>query len=103
MGIALLTLSGLFEHLPGFVPSKSALPTRAFDRPFPIRASRPSACTIAAVKPMPKNTQRLKVLRVHEYGDAPQTAGRMVISGRMSDVCAELDRLAAMEMSRLPN
>jgi len=27
----------------------------------------------------------------------------MVISGRMSDVCAELDRLAAMEMSRLPN
>jgi hypothetical protein len=26
-----------------------------------------------------------------------QQAGRMVISGRMADVCAELDRLAALE------
>ena len=28
---------------------------------------------------------------------APASAGRMVISGRMADVCAELERLAAQE------
>ena len=31
-------------------------------------------------------------LRIVRHG-----AGRMVISGRMADVCAELDRLAALE------
>jgi hypothetical protein len=32
-----------------------------------------------------------------EVGQAPAQVGRMVISGRMADVCAELDRLAACE------
>ncbi len=35
----------------------------------------------------------LRVVRVKD--GSPQMAGRMVISGRMADVCAELDRLAA--------
>ena len=39
----------------------------------------------------------LRVLRVSEHGDASHCAGRMVISGRMADVCAELDRLVALE------
>lgn len=43
--------------------------------------------------------QPLRVVRLVEAGvpaaNAAQMAGRMVISGRMSDVCAELDRLAA--------
>jgi hypothetical protein len=39
----------------------------------------------------------LRVLRVVDAGHAPSTAGRMVISGRMADVCAELDRLVALE------
>ena len=39
----------------------------------------------------------LRVLRVVDAGYAPSSAGRMVISGRMADVCAELDRLAALE------
>jgi hypothetical protein len=39
----------------------------------------------------------LRVLRVVDAEHAPSTAGRMVISGRMADVCAELDRLAALE------
>jgi hypothetical protein len=43
----------------------------------------------------------LKVLRVRDAADGPQTTGRMVISGRMADVCAELDRLAAIEMRHL--
>ncbi len=43
------------------------------------------------------NRRPLRVLRVVDAGHAPCTAGRMVISGRMADVCAELDRLAALE------
>ncbi|MFN5348827.1 MAG: hypothetical protein ACK5A0_04720 [Polaromonas sp.] len=37
---------------------------------------------------------RLRVMREFEPGMARSQAGRMVISGRMSDVCAELDRIA---------
>jgi hypothetical protein len=39
----------------------------------------------------------LRVLRVFEAGQKPSHVGRMVISGRMADVCAELDRMAAFE------
>lgn len=39
----------------------------------------------------------LRIVRVMETGQAPSFVGRMVISGRMADVCAELDRLAARE------
>lgn len=43
---------------------------------------------------------RLKIVREFEPGMARSQAGRMVISGRMSDVCAELDRIAQSESSR---
>lgn len=39
----------------------------------------------------------LRVLRVVDAAQGPASAGRMVISGRLADVCAELDRLAALE------
>jgi hypothetical protein len=39
----------------------------------------------------------LRVVRVLEPAAPRSTAGRMVISGRLADVCAELDRLAALE------
>lgn len=39
----------------------------------------------------------LRILTVHEAGQPQFSVGRMVISGRMADVCAELDRLAARE------
>ena len=42
----------------------------------------------------------LRVVRVVEACSGPASAGRMVISGRMADVCAELDRLAALESQR---
>jgi hypothetical protein len=44
-------------------------------------------------QPTPCNVYPLRIIRVKESN--PQMAGRMVISGRMADVCAELDRLAA--------
>jgi len=39
----------------------------------------------------------LRVLHVVEPGQTASHIGRLVISGRMDDVCAELDRLAAFE------
>jgi hypothetical protein len=39
----------------------------------------------------------LRTVRVMEAGQAPGQVGRMVMSGRMADVCAELDRLVACE------
>jgi hypothetical protein len=38
----------------------------------------------------------LRIVRILEAGQAPANVGRMMISGRMADVCAELDRLAAL-------
>lgn len=48
--------------------------------------------TPAFASPIP-----LRVARVMETQQNRQNAGRMVISGRMADVCAELDRLAELE------
>jgi hypothetical protein len=45
-------------------------------------------------------TRPLRVVRVMEAGQSRTQVGRMVISGRMADVCAELDRLAACEAAR---
>lgn len=39
----------------------------------------------------------VRMVRVMEAGQTPAQVGRMVISGRMADVCAELDRLVAHE------
>jgi hypothetical protein len=50
----------------------------------------PSLHTTAKVMP-------LRVLRVLEQGQPRSSTGRMVISGRMADVCAELDRLVERE------
>ena len=38
--------------------------------------------------------QRLKVVQYRDPGVSRSCAGRLFISGRMSDVCAELDRMA---------
>jgi hypothetical protein len=54
------------------------------------RATPSSNPKLAASRP-------LRVVRVAEPLRGPASAGRMVISGRMADVCAELDRLAALE------
>jgi hypothetical protein len=40
----------------------------------------------------------LRVVRIVDTGQSRSMVGRMVISGRMADVCAELDRLAAFEV-----
>ena len=45
----------------------------------------------------PARSLPLRVVRVMDADQPRAHSGRMVISGRMADVCAELDRLAARE------
>jgi len=44
-----------------------------------------------------RSSRPVRVLQVMESGQSPNQSGRLRISGRMADVCAELDRLAARE------
>lgn len=43
----------------------------------------------------------LRVVHLSEAGTTSACAGRMRISGRMADVCAEIDRLIAQETQNL--
>jgi hypothetical protein len=103
MGIALLALSGFFKAFSGVKHQKPLTTPRPSGRIHPSWATRTAVRATPASKATPSVTKApcLKVLRVRESGDGPQTSGRMVISGRMADVCAELDRLAALEMRHL--
>lgn len=61
-----------------------------------------SACTEVATALVPRRAapvRPLRVVRVHDGWTPRHAAGRMVISGRMADVCAELDRLAQQELA----
>jgi hypothetical protein len=104
MGIALLSFSGLFQSLTSFNRAAAAPRPRTSSRIHPVWTTRKPTCptmagVLAAQKFAPK-VPALRVLRVAESGPRSDCAGRMVISGRMADVCAELDRLVAMEAAR---
>ena len=104
-----ITLSGLerlaapLQSLVGWITG--AAPARAISSPAHAPAVHLAAsrtCHPWSAAPVRKDHPRrgvraLRVLRVAEACPAPSGAGRMVISGRMADVCAELDRLAALE------
>jgi len=72
------------------IPAPMLHTQRASVRMQPVMAG---ACTQPMRRP-------LRVVRVMEAGQSRSQVGRMVISGRMADVCAELDRLAACEAAR---
>jgi hypothetical protein len=55
----------------------------------------PAACGGVAAKDALRRP--LRVVRVLDEQQGHRGSGRMVISGRMADVCAELDRLVACE------
>ncbi len=109
MGIALLAFSGLFQSLSHFTRAAPLLakPQRANAYLRPVWTRRP-VCTPSVLKATPPTscartaatTPALRILRVTESDQRVKGAGRMVISGRMADVCAELDRLAAMEAAQ---
>jgi hypothetical protein len=84
----LFPLANLFARLQAFA---------AWLAPRPAPASRTAAPVpvqgMAALRP----AKPLRVVRVLEPSAPRAVAGRMVISGRLADVCAELERLAAQE------
>ncbi|MEY4267211.1 MAG: hypothetical protein RIS90_1746 [Pseudomonadota bacterium] len=63
-----------------------------------LRAKNPITTGPEALKhPRIVSRPTLRIERIVESGQRANQAGRMVISGRMADVCAELDRLVARE------
>lgn len=92
MATAFLPLANLFaalqEFAAWFAPRPAPVPCIA------VRATPPRPVPQAAAR-MP--AKPLRVVRVFEPSTPRAGAGRMVISGRMADVCAELERLAAQE------
>ena len=62
----------------------------------PLRSSAKGALPLPTATQTPATQRTLRVVRVVD-GQGRASGGRMVISGRMADVCAELDRLAGKE------
>jgi len=67
-----------------FAPHAALGPTQSLEDSLVREAVRPSI------------HRPLRVVRIMEADQAPSHIGRIIISGRMADVCAELDRLAAL-------
>jgi hypothetical protein len=87
----LFPLANLFARLQAFADWLAARP-----EPVPCVAVHRPAHRAAIARP----AKPLRVVRVLEPSAPRAEAGRMVISGRLADVCAELDRLAAQEAGR---
>ena len=81
----------LFAPLQAFVHWLAGGSGEAVAAPAPVRVAYPPAPV------QPATAKPLRVVRVLEPSASRAVAGRMVISGRLADVCAELDRLAALE------
>ena len=96
-------LQGLWRWLmPPVIPSTSSgasddqhpFPTPTLDSTKHAK-QRPCLTTPARVASRP-----LRVIRVPDQGESSSNqVGRLLISGRMADVCAELDRLVANEQT----
>jgi hypothetical protein len=69
----------------------SVLPGRGTRAPSPESAND---ATCASPRP-------LRVVHMRDAQQRGRAHGRMVLSGRLADVCAELDRLAAIEAAEL--
>lgn len=105
MNTALFVKSEFFGSLQGLMRrlSSSRMPAVGVTLPQH-KAPRFTPKSIAANEVMTgatgqnrKTPTALRVVRVVETGQSRASVGRMVISGRMADVCAELDRLADRE------
>ena len=104
MSIALSAFPGILAPIQGFVQwlSGGSRPTARSTAGFATNSvathaypSRAQATIRSKSTSQAHQPTRLRVVRVMEAGQTPTQVGRMVISGRMADVCAELDRLAA--------
>lgn len=95
MSIAMLTAARLAQGVPQWI--EACAPRRLAARLLDGYGRVRHRARLRAVPSRPRHALPLRVLRVVEPQQARCDAGRMVISGRMADVCAELDRLAAAE------
>ena len=87
MNLAILTSQQLFQRIDAAY--KALWPANDPHMSEPVTVTAPQA------------SKPLRVVRVAEDGHAsPSSAGRMVMSGRMADICAELDRLVHLEASK---
>lgn len=108
MGIALLALADLFapfqslasRWMPARTSRSSASTGLRYVAVRPACSARNSAAHPAAAQQQQQRVVR--VVRFVERGQPAEAEGRVVISGRMADVCAELDRLAALEAADTP-
>ncbi|MDP3700958.1 MAG: hypothetical protein Q8R72_08650 [Hylemonella sp.] len=87
-------LQGLLRWLAPAAPSRPVTAPPSSPRSY---VRTPAVLARACAAPV---RRPLRVVRVMEAGQPRSQVGRMVISGRMADVCAELDRLAACEAAR---
>jgi hypothetical protein len=94
MGMPLFAVDALFTPLQQFARTLA----RRFTGAPAVQLATPAAANACRRVSRAGTTRPLRVVRVLEASASPSaSAGRMVISGRMADVCAELDRLAALE------
>jgi hypothetical protein len=107
MNIALVLqhklLLGIQRLLTASQDRAAHMPLPASSYALPVLAPRVAATHLGTLphagstNALAKKAMPLRVLRVVEKGQPRSCAGRLVISGRMADVCAELDRLVARE------
>ena len=96
MGMPLFTPARLFTPLTTMLTQwrqhQSAQPDASLPRPTSVCQRHPHSNQSQDNRPPARS---LRVVRVIDASATPACAGRMTISGRMDDVCAELDRLLA--------
>jgi hypothetical protein len=97
MTIALFGISSIYNGIQKFMSATAHL-----ERTEPYAHKQAASIVNTPKANMLAKQRALRVHRVSEQGEAPHCAGRMVISGRMADVCAELDRLVALEAQKKP-
>lgn len=112
MNFHIAAFDRLFSQLGAWVRqflSKRAAPAPHAAIPHPLNSSaaghrlraglRVMAATDARAEQVHQRRKPLRVIRVPDAQGPRTGVGRMVMSGTMAEICAELDRLAAWEAS----
>lgn len=100
----LAPLQGLWRWLMPVAPPREPLPSQRDSRRNELSrdlrvTSSPYTSRTLLSRPEIRVNRPLRIVRILDNDGSPANVGRMVISGRMADVCAELDRLAACELT----
>lgn len=99
---------GLLRRLPNLPFARG----RAHNTPDTPAYTRPASTPPRVVRAAPtrystppgatrQRPSLLRVIHIMEPGPAAAPAGRLLMSGRMADVCAELDRMVEREAAQL--